>query len=180
MIALAFSVFLWRKCSEGIAPTRYMTYMHAWVALFTIPTVFILRQFNVSDGPFTPSWKQAAFVGLSLAVGTLGDYAFSFSQKFSSFSLNALIAPSSAIFSSLFAWAFASQALNTIQIGGMFLVVVSIAIASRINSNVRVETTINQEFDDELYDEMIKIREKEIAQSSIRDAPSKPKKIRAA
>jgi|GEM_PF-4859757 len=172
MIALALSIFYWRKCSEGIPPTRYMTYMNSWVTIFAIPTVFALRQFNISDGPLTPSTRQVLFIALALTAGTIGDYMFSFVQKYSSFSLNSLIAPISAIFSSLFAWAFANQDLATIQIVGMLIVVLSISLASRINKDVRVETSISQEFGDELFDEVEKLKQQEISASNIRKSPS--------
>ena len=58
MITLAFSIYLWRKCSVGIVPIKYMTYMHSWDAMFTIPTVLALRQINISNGSFTPSPRQ--------------------------------------------------------------------------------------------------------------------------
>lgn len=172
MIVLSFSIFLWRKCSVDIAPTKYMTYMHSWVTIFSIPTVFLLQQFSISDGPMVPDKRQTLLIFGSIVAGTFGDYLFSISQKHSSYSLNGLMAPSAVVFASLFGWLLADQLLTQLQIMGILLVVGSIAIASQLSNDSRSEASIRQEFADEIQDEII--------QSSVRQAPTKSKRFKAA
>jgi len=156
MIALAISVFFWRKCSAEIAPTKYLAYMHGWVSLLCLPFLAFLSITNFTPVDFVPSLKQIAFISVAMVVGNIGDVLFSLSQKFSSYTQNALFAPSGAVFSSLFGWLIADQKLGNTQIAGMVIVVVSVVIASLINikSNAKAACTPETIEDETSFDNL--------------------------
>lgn len=145
MVALAMTIFLWRKCSENITPTKYLAYMHGWVSLMCVPLFVVVGFIGLTSIDFSPSWTQLGFISLAMIAGNSGDLFFSCSQKFSLRAIlqNALIAPSAAVFSSFFGWLIAGQALSFMQVSGMLIVVLSVGIASWMNAT-KVGTVVLQ------------------------------------
>ncbi|MFN8016427.1 MAG: DMT family transporter [Acidimicrobiia bacterium] len=153
MIALGFSVFNWRKCSKDIEPSKYLCYMHGWVGIFSTPIIILFKTIGLANGGYTPNKTQFIFMCLSMLLGTLGDVIFSRSQKYSSYTMNALLAPSSVVFSGFFGWLFVDQSLSTIQILGMGLVLLSVVGANYINVQIKPVTSFEEELENEIIPE---------------------------
>ncbi len=135
MLGIGLSTFLWRKCSEGIAPTAYIAYLHGWVVVLIIPVVLTLRLTNTVETDLIPSNSQLILMAIALVAFVSSDLMYAWVQRYSSHILNGLFAPAGAVFGTIFGFLIKGETLGEIQLLGIFLVVAAVAFASTLNSS---------------------------------------------
>jgi drug/metabolite transporter (DMT)-like permease len=130
MVAISTSNYLWRKTSIGVVPHVYLTYMHMWVFVLSIPALLLLSSTGLLTTTLVPSAQQLMFLAMAVTIGSVGDIMFTKVQKYSTYITNAVFSPAGAVFTPIFGFVLKGESLTSIQIVGVVIVALSIGYAS--------------------------------------------------
>lgn len=134
MTCFAYSTVLVRKTSLKVEPISNVFYMYSWMFILSLPILFVYDIFNIENIAYKLDTRQFLFM-ISIAVASvIGHVVLTWAQKRTTVTMASMLAPAAAVFTAFIAVSIKGDSLNSYQIFGIALIVLSISIASQIEA----------------------------------------------